>query len=65
MEHDRRDDLQLLERIRGCLRVAPRQVQIDRRVRQISVAQQQLDGPQIGARFEQMRRVTYAAVCAA
>ena len=44
MEHDRRDDLQLLERIRGRLQVAPRQVEIHRRVRQVGVAEEQLDG---------------------
>jgi hypothetical protein len=57
VEHDRRDDLQLLERIRGRLQVAPRQVQIDRRVREVGVAEEHLDGAEVRARLQQMRRV--------
>ena len=34
-----------------------REVQIDRRVREIGVTEQQLNGAQVGAGFEQMGRV--------
>ena len=32
-------------------------MEIDGRVREVGVAQQELDRPQVGARFQQMRRV--------
>ena len=49
--------MQLLERIRRRVEVSSREMEIDRRVRQIGVAQQELDRPQVGARFQQMGRV--------
>ena len=52
--------LQLLQRIRRGLQVAPGQVEIDRRVREVGVAEQQLDGAEVRARFQQMRRVAVA-----
>ena len=49
--------LQLLERIRRGLQVAPRQVEIDRRMREIGVPEQYLNRPEVGARFQEMRGV--------
>ena len=49
--------MQLLERIRRRLEVPSREVEIDGRVRQIGVAQQELDRPQVGAGFQEMCRV--------
>ena len=46
--------MQLLERIRRRVEVSSREMEIHRRVRQIGVAQQELDRPQVGARFQQM-----------
>ena len=43
--------------IRRCVEVSSREMEIDGRVRQIGVAQQELDRPQVGARFQQMGRV--------
>ena len=37
--------------------MAARQVQIDRRVREVRVAEEELDGTEIGAGFEQVRGV--------
>ena len=53
----RRRHMQLLEGIRRRLQVASRQMEIHRRVRQIGVAEQELNRAQVGARFQQMRRV--------
>ena len=39
------------------LQVAPREVEIHRRVREVGVAEQELDRAQVGARFQQMGRV--------
>ena len=64
VEDHRRRHLQLLERIRRRLQVAPREVQIDRRVREVGVAQQHLDRPQVGAGLQEMRRVRCVAACA-
>ena len=47
----RRRHVQLLQRIRRGMEVSLREVEIDGRVGQIGMAQQQLDRPQIGARF--------------
>ena len=57
VEDHRRRHLQLLQRIRRRLQVAPREVEIHRRVRQVGVAEQELNRAQVGARFQQMRRV--------
>ena len=54
--HGRRD-LQLLERIRCRLEMPSREVQIHRRVREIGMAEQQLNRSQVGTCFEQMRGV--------
>ena len=48
--------MQLLERIRRRVEVSSREMEIDRRVRQIGVSQQELNRPQVGAGFQQMRR---------
>ena len=48
--------MQLLERIRRRLEMSPREVEIHRRVREIRVAQQELNRPQVGASFQEMRR---------
>ena len=56
--HDHRPGhLQLLQGIRRGLEVPPRKVQIHRGVRQIGVAQQELNRAQISPCFQQMRRV--------
>ena len=55
-DHGRRH-LQLLQRIGRGLQVTPRQMEIDGRVREVGVAEQHLDRAQVGARFQQMRRV--------
>jgi hypothetical protein len=47
--------LDLIQRVDGGVQVTLRQVQIDDRVFQFLMAQQQLDGTQIGAGFQQMR----------
>ena len=49
--------VQLLERIRRRVQVPSREVEIHRRVRQVGVAEQQLNRAQVGARFQEMRRV--------
>ena len=49
--------MQLLERIRRRVEMSPREVEIHRRVREIRVAQQELNRPQVGAGFQEMRRV--------
>ena len=49
--------LQGVERIRHGLQVPPREVQINCRIPELHVAEQQLDGAQIGSRFQQMGRV--------
>ena len=49
--------MQLLERIRRRVEMSSREMEIDRGVRQIGMAKQELDRPQVGARFQQMRRV--------
>jgi hypothetical protein len=61
-DHGRRH-LQLLQRIRGRVEVPSREVEIDRRVWDIDVAEQQLDGAQIGTRFQWMGRVRVRNVC--
>ena len=40
-----------------------RQVQIHRRVRQVGMAEQELNRAQVRAGFEQMRRVAWRSVC--
>ena len=55
--HGRRYHVQLLKGIGGRVEVPSREVEIDGRVRQVGVTQQELNRPQVGARFEQMRRV--------
>ena len=57
MEDHRRRHLQLLEGIRRRLQMAPREVEIDGRVREVGVPEQHLDGAQVGAGLQQMRRV--------
>ena len=47
-------DRHRIQRIRDRLQVPTREVQIDHRVFEFHVAEQQLDGAQVGARFEQM-----------
>ena len=49
--------MQLLERIRRRVEVSSREVEIHRRVREVRMAEQELNRPQVGARFEKMRRV--------
>ena len=49
--------MQLLKGIGRRVEVPSREVEIDGRVRQVGVTQQELNRPQVGARFEQMRRV--------
>ena len=56
-DHGWRRHVQLLQRNRRRVEVPPRQVEIHRRVRQVGVAQQELNRPQVGARFQQMGRV--------
>ena len=48
MQHHRRWHLQLLERVRRRLEMPSREVQIHRRVREIGMAEQQLNRPQVG-----------------
>ena len=60
MEDHRRWHLQLLERIRGCLQVASREVQINGRVREVSVPEQELNRAQVRTSFQQMRRIRVA-----
>ena len=55
--HRGRCHVQLLKGIRRRVEVPSREVEIHRRVRQIGVAQQELNRAQVGARFQQMRRV--------
>ena len=55
-DHGRRH-LQVLQRIRRRLEVPLRQMEIHRRVRQVRVAQQHLDRPQVRAGLQQVRRV--------
>ena len=57
MEDHRFWHLQLLERVGRRMEVPSREMEIDRRVRQIGVAQQELNGAQVSARFQEMRRV--------
>jgi hypothetical protein len=47
----------LLEGIRRGVQVSTGQVEIHRRVGEVGVAQQQLDRPEIGACFEQVRGI--------
>jgi hypothetical protein len=49
--------MQLRKWIGRRVEVPSREVEIHRRVRQVSVAQQELNRPQVGARFQEMRRV--------
>ena len=49
--------MQLLERIRRRVEVASREMERHRRVRQIGVAQQDLNRAQVSARFQEMRGV--------
>ena len=49
--------MQLLERNGRRVEVPSRQVEIHRRVRQVGVAEQELNRPQVGTRFQQMGRV--------
>jgi hypothetical protein len=51
--------LQLLQRIRGRLQVAPRQVEVHRRVRQVGVAEQELNRAQVAAALQEVRGVAY------
>jgi hypothetical protein len=44
--------VELLERIRRRVQVSAGTVQIDRGVREVGVAEEQLNGPQIGAGLE-------------
>ena len=55
--HRGRRHVQLLERIGRRVEVASREVEIHRRVRQVGVTEQELNRAQVGARFQQMRRV--------
>ena len=59
------ETLHLLEGIRRGLQMAPREVQVHRRVRQVRVAEQQLNRPQVGAGFEEVGRVSSVAACEA
>ena len=52
--------LQLLERIRRGLQVTLRQVEIHRGVGEVGVAEEHLDGAQVGPGFQQVRRITMA-----
>jgi hypothetical protein len=49
--------LQWLERIGGRLQVTSREVEIHRRVREVGVAEQDLDRAKVGPRFKEVRRV--------
>ena len=57
MQHHRRRHPQLLERVRRRLEMPSREVQVHRRVREIGMTEQQLNRPQVGTRFEQVRRI--------
>ena len=57
MEGHRVWHLQLLEWVGRGVEVASREVEIDRRVREVGVTEEQLNGPQIRARLEQVRGV--------
>ena len=46
-----------VQRIRDCLQMPLRQMQIDDRVLEFDVPEQQLHGPQVGPRFHQVRGV--------
>ena len=59
-DHRSRRHLQLLERIRRRLEVPAREMQIDGRVRQFGVTQQELNRAQIRAGFQQMCRLRVA-----
>jgi hypothetical protein len=61
VEHYGRRHLQLLERIRRRLQVAPREMEIDRRMREIGVPEQHLNRAQVGPGFEQVGRVPTAS----
>ena len=63
-DHGRRH-LQLLQGIRGRLQVALRQMEIHRRVREVGVAEQHLNGAQVGPGFQQVRRIAYGGACGA
>ena len=55
--------VRLLEGIGRRVEVPSRQMEINRRVRQIGVAQQELNRAQVSARFEQMCGVRVRSVC--
>lgn len=62
MESIRAGHLNLLQKIRCGLQMLLRQVQIDGGVREIGMAEQKLDGSQIRACFQQVRRVSMTII---
>ena len=55
-----RGDRHRIERIGDRLQMPLREVQVDHRVFQLDVAEEQLNRAQVGARFQEMRRVRMA-----
>jgi hypothetical protein len=61
----RRGNRQGLERVGHRLQVAPGEVEIQHRMPDLGMAEQQLDRAEVGPRFEQMRGKRMAAISSA